>query len=45
MRRFHNTVVGAPAPDLNLTNAEGRMVSLLSFRGTPILVSFLSHAA
>jgi peroxiredoxin len=45
MKMFQNAVVGAPAPDFDLPNAEGRMVSLRSFRGTPALVSFLSHAA
>ena len=37
--------VGAPAPELELTDEMGTAFSLSSIQGRPTLVSFLSHAA
>lgn len=37
--------VGDPAPPLDLPSAAGPRVRLEDFRGRPVLVSFLSHAA
>lgn len=37
--------VGEPAPALELPTEHGDLVSLASWRGKPVLVSFLSHAA
>lgn len=33
------------APELRLQDEEGRMVDLADYRGKPVLLSFLSHAA
>ena len=37
--------LGKTAPDLVLPAADGGSVRLESFRGRPLLLSFLSHAA
>ena len=37
--------VGDIAPDFELPDSHGRRSRLRSLRGTPVLVSFLSHAA
>jgi peroxiredoxin len=37
--------VGREAPGLRLPADDGRQVDLADFRGRPVLVSFLSHAA
>lgn len=34
-----------PAPALKLATADGREIDLAHYRGKPVLVSFLSHAA
>lgn len=41
----HDSAVGQRAPSLALPLAGGGSVTLEQFRGTPVLVSFLSHAA
>jgi cytochrome oxidase Cu insertion factor (SCO1/SenC/PrrC family) len=38
-------VVGCEAPPLVLPDEGGRQVDLQDYRGQPVLVSFLSHAA
>jgi cytochrome oxidase Cu insertion factor (SCO1/SenC/PrrC family) len=37
--------LGSPAPPLVLPDDTGTTVSLADFRGRPVLLSFLSHAA
>jgi len=46
MSEARDWLVGGPAPALTLaTAAPGGSVSLADFRGRPVLVTFLSHAA
>jgi peroxiredoxin len=33
------------APALKLPNDEGKMVDLADYRGRPVMITFLSHAA
>ena len=44
-RGTQDWAVGQPAPALDLPLADGGSVSLEQFAGSPLLVSFLSHAA
>ncbi len=44
-RGTHDSAVGQRAPSFTLPLADGGSVSLEQFAGTPVLVSFLSHAA
>lgn len=37
--------VGSEAPELDLQSTDGSRVRLADLRGSPVLVSFLSHAA
>jgi peroxiredoxin len=37
--------IGALAPEIDLPNTASQRVCLSQYRGKPVLVSFLSHAA
>ena len=43
--RSPDWAVGQTAPRLSLPKMDGGSVSLSDFKGQPVLVSFLSHAA
>ena len=45
-RETTDWLVGSPAPTLSLpSGVDGGSVALSQFRGRPVLVTFLSHAA